>query len=202
MGVYVADKLGRRWTHAGILLADAVCFFILIWIVHDPSLTSLATVLCMIVKFNISATFTVAYVQVRRSQSVFCSSYNKWVFLPPRNAPQAMEVFPTNVRQSGIGIATFISQTISIGGPYVIYLGAFDLRYPYAVMFGVCVAGVIAAAILPETAGKSLPETLADAEKFGKGDKFFSWEAPIFRKNEASSKGEDGEEMKQLNQTD
>ena len=112
-----------------------------------------------------------------------------------------MEVFPTNVRQSGIGIATFISQTISIGGPYVIYLGAFDLRYPYAVMFGVCVAGVIAAAVLPETAGKSLPETLADAEKFGKGDKFFSWDAPIFRKKEAN-KEEEGEEMKKLNQTD
>ena len=64
IGVWVADKLGRRWTHAGILLADAICFFILIWIVHDPSLSPLATVLCMIVKFNISATFTVAYVQV------------------------------------------------------------------------------------------------------------------------------------------
>ena len=70
-----------------------------------------------------------------------------------------MEVFPTNVRQSGIGIATFISQTISIGGPYVIYLGATDLRLPYIIMFIVCVAGVIAAAILPETAGKSLPGT-------------------------------------------
>jgi len=170
IGVWVADKLGRRWTHAGILLADAVCFFILIWIVHDPSLSPLATVLCMIVKFNISATFTVAYVQ-------------------------AMELFPTNVRQSGIGIATFISQTISIGGPYVIYLGATDLRLPYVVMFIVCVAGVIAAAILPETAGRSLPETLADAQKFGKGDKFFSWDAPIWRKESPKSE-ENGEEMK------
>ena len=37
---------------------------------------------------------------------------------------QAMEVFPTCVRQSGIGFATLISQTISIAGPYIIYLGA------------------------------------------------------------------------------
>ena len=35
-----------------------------------------------------------------------------------------MEVFPTCVRQSGIGFATLISQTISIAGPYIIYLGA------------------------------------------------------------------------------
>jgi hypothetical protein len=46
-----------------------------------------------------------------------------------------MELFPTSVRQSGIGFATLISQTISIGGPYVIYLGATDLRLPYVGMY-------------------------------------------------------------------
>ena len=110
-----------------------------------------------------------------------------------------MEVFPTNVRQSGIGIATFISQTISIGGPYVIFLGATDLRLPYAVMFAVCMAGFFAATILPETAGKSLPETLADAEKFGRGDKFFSWDAPIFRKKDLTPAGAEVE-MEKLNE--
>ena len=64
-GSAVADLFGRRWTHAGILLINAICFFILIWIVSYPFLTPLVTVLCMIVKFNISATFTVAYVQVK-----------------------------------------------------------------------------------------------------------------------------------------
>ena len=46
-----------------------------------------------------------------------------------------MELFPTNVRQSGIGFATLISQTISIGGPYTIYLGQYDLKLPYVIMF-------------------------------------------------------------------
>jgi len=160
VGVYAADKLGRRWTHSAILAINAICFFILIWIVQEPSLVTLVTVLCMIVKFMISATFTVAYVQ-------------------------AMEIFPTSVRQSGIGIATLVSQIICIGGPYVIYLGATDLRLPYAVMFLICVAGVVATVLLPETAGRSLPETMDDAEKFGRGDKFFSWKAPIFNKGEA-----------------
>jgi len=157
VGVAAADWLGRRWTHAGILFINAVCFFILTWIVQDPTLVPLVTVLCMVVKFNISATFTVAYVQ-------------------------AMEVFPTTVRQSGIGIATLVSQMISIGGPYVIYLGATDLRLPYLVMFLICCAGTVATALLPETAGRSLPETMADANAFGKDDKFFSWKAPIFDK--------------------
>ena len=54
----------------------------------------------MILKMNISATFVVAYIQVitlLRPQS-----------LSPR--AQAMEVFPTSVRQLGIGFCSFISQ--------------------------------------------------------------------------------------------
>ena len=38
-----------------------------------------------------------------------------------------MEIFPTCVRQSGIGFCSFISQIISIGGPYTIALGMTSL---------------------------------------------------------------------------
>ena len=88
---------------------------------------------------------------------------------------QAIELFPTSVRQSGIGFATLISQTISIGGPYVIYLGATDLKLPYLIMFLVCAIGAIAVSLLPETLGATLPETLEQASVFGKNDKFFSF---------------------------
>ncbi len=71
-----------------------------------------------------------------------------------------MEVFPTCIRQCGIGFATLISQTISIGGPYVIYLGATDLKLPYAIMFLICAAGAVATFLLPETLGCKLPESL------------------------------------------
>ena len=40
---------------------------------------------------------------------------------------QAMEVFPTSVRQSGIGFCSFISQMISIGGPYAMAAGAVNV---------------------------------------------------------------------------
>ena len=84
-------------------------------------------------------------------------------------------MFPTSVRQSGIGFATLIAQTISIGGPYVIYLGATDLKLPYLIMFLVCAIGAIAVSLLPETLGATLPETLDQASVFGKHDKFFSF---------------------------
>jgi hypothetical protein len=48
-----------------------------------------------------------------------------------------MEVFPTCVRQSGIGFATLISQTISIAGPYIIYLGATGLTILFSNSFTV-----------------------------------------------------------------
>ena len=59
-----------------------------------------------------------------------------------------------------------MSQTICIGGPYVIYLGATDLKLPYLVMCMVLVCGAVSASLLPETGGFNLPETLKDAAKF------------------------------------
>lgn len=63
MGVYLADKVGRRWTHFTMLMINAVLFFILMWVVYTPSLRGLTIFLCMWIKLNISGTFVVAYVQ-------------------------------------------------------------------------------------------------------------------------------------------
>ena len=150
LGVILADKLGRRWTHTALLFINACLFFTLMWVVYEPDLKGLVIFLCMWIKMNISGTFVLAYVQ-------------------------AMEIFPTCVRQSGIGFATLISQMISIGGPYVIFLGATDLKLPYAVMFLVCLAGACAVIFLPETLGRTLPETIQQASSFGREDKFFSF---------------------------
>lgn len=88
---------------------------------------------------------------------------------------QAMEIFPTCVRQSGIGLCSFISQMISIGGPYAIATGYIDPRYPYIVMFLICLVGTVSVSLLPETVGAKLPETLEEANNFGKNDAYFSF---------------------------
>ncbi len=148
IGVVLADYLGRRWTHCAMLMTNAILFFILMWVAYDPELKGLVIFLCMCIKMNISGTFVLAYVQ-------------------------AMEVFPTQIRQSGIGFATLISQTISIGGPYVIYLGMTDLKLPYAIMFLVCFIGSVSSSFLPETLNCKLPETMAEASQFGRNDGYF-----------------------------
>lgn len=86
-----------------------------------------------------------------------------------------MEVFPTAIRQSGIGFCTLISQLISIGGPYVIYLGAYDLKLPYLIMSLICLMGAISVSFLPETLGGEMPQTLADVKTFGKDHRYFSY---------------------------
>ena len=103
-----------------------------------------------------------------------------------------MEIFPTCVRQSGLGLATLISQMICIGGPYVIYLGATDLKLPYAVMFLVCIAGFVATLFLPETLDRKLPETIEEASSFGVKDKFFSFRPGRYER--ARVRDEDEEE--------
>jgi OCT family organic cation transporter-like MFS transporter 4/5 len=70
-----------------------------------------------------------------------------------------MEVFPTSVRQSGIGFSSFISQMISIGGPYAMATGATNLMIPYMIMMIICLSGSAATSFLPETLGAKLPET-------------------------------------------
>ena len=89
-----------------------------------------------------------------------------------------MEVFPTCVRQSGIGFCSFISQMISIGGPYAVALGSVDLRLPYLVLFLICLTGSLATSFLPETVGAKLPETLQEANTFGQQDKYLIVKPP------------------------
>ena len=70
LGFLLANKIGRRWTHSGLLGLNTLVFAILIGLAQyqrDPTTPWAAPVisfLCMLVKMNISATFVVAYIQV------------------------------------------------------------------------------------------------------------------------------------------
>merc|ERR1712001_291451 len=153
LGTVLANKVGRRWTHSSLLGLNALLFgAVMVMVPYQFTASGVSTViqvLCMILKMNISATFVVAYIQ-------------------------AMEVFPTSVRQSGIGFCSFISQMISIGGPYAMAAGATNVMIPYMIMMLICLAGSIATSFLPEMLGAKLPETLEDANQFGRTDKYFS----------------------------
>ena len=69
LALVMADKLGRRWTHSGLLGLNALLFGTVMGLVQFQYTTTwgspLIAFLCMWLKLNISATFVVAYIQVR-----------------------------------------------------------------------------------------------------------------------------------------
>ncbi|XP_025152920.1 organic cation transporter protein [Harpegnathos saltator] len=78
------------------------------------------------------------------------------------------ELFPTVVRNIGVGASSMFARLGSIVAPFVVSLSSIKAWLPL-VVFGL--SPLIAAALcllLPETAGCTLPETLQDGEEFGK----------------------------------
>lgn len=57
VGVLLADKFGRRWTHVTLLMMNAIMFFIIMWLVQYPDLYIAVTFFCMWIKFNISGNY-------------------------------------------------------------------------------------------------------------------------------------------------
>lgn len=163
IGRWVGDHIGRRFTNAlSFLLITTTCIPI-IMIVQLSEYEMLTTGLVVFVKFCSSITFFAVNLQ-------------------------AMEIYPTCLRQSGISIGAICANSLGIFGPYVVYLGTeFDVRYPYMIMgelkidqkiqqlikyfhasAGLCFVGFLCAMMLPETLHHKLPNTLQEAKKFGK----------------------------------
>ena len=71
LGVLMADKLGRRWTHFSLLALSSALFLAIIPVVKMSGQEDrwwaepVTAFFCMFIKFNISASFVVAYVQVK-----------------------------------------------------------------------------------------------------------------------------------------
>ena len=88
---------------------------------------------------------------------------------------QAIELFPTAIRNSGMGFSNLMRDTLQIFAPQVTYLAVVDKRIPYFIIAGINFIGAVFASFLPETLGCSLPETILASSEFGKNQKFWSW---------------------------
>ncbi|TRY71792.1 hypothetical protein TCAL_01051 [Tigriopus californicus] len=150
--MWMLENVGRRWSHAFILFLNFLCLGVNSFIAATPSLNTIVIAFCLIAKFNCTISFTIIYVQT-------------------------IEIFPTCVRNTGMGFTTLFASIVSIFGPHVIHLGTIDARVPYIIMALISFVGAFAATMLPETKGADLPETLAEAEAFGQGFAYLSWRA-------------------------
>ena len=84
------------------------------------------------------------------------------------------EIFPTALRSTGSSFASLVATSASTIGPSMVYLGKANVSWPYICMGLLSLLGLTATSFIPETRNRKLPDTLCEANDFGKYDKFFS----------------------------
>uniref|UniRef100_A0A7N8YJ75 Solute carrier family 22 member 5 n=1 Tax=Mastacembelus armatus TaxID=205130 RepID=A0A7N8YJ75_9TELE len=70
------------------------------------------------------------------------------------------EIYPTVLRNIGMGLCSSAARIGSITAPYVIYLGTYNKVLPYVVMGSLTIASSVVNVFLPESLNKALPETV------------------------------------------
>ncbi|XP_048639307.1 solute carrier family 22 member 5 isoform X1 [Marmota marmota marmota] len=123
----------RRYSMAtALFLGGSVLLFVQL---VPPDLYYLATVLVMIGKFGITSAFSMVYVYTA-------------------------ELYPTVVRNMGVGVSSTASRLGSILSPYFVYLGAYDRFLPYILMGSLTILTAILTLFFPESFGSPLPDTI------------------------------------------
>ncbi|KAK2828099.1 hypothetical protein Q5P01_019133 [Channa striata] len=76
------------------------------------------------------------------------------------------EIYPTVLRNVGMGLCSSAARIGSITAPYVIYLGTFNKVLPYILMGSLTIAASVVNLFLPETLNKDLPETVEQMQEY------------------------------------
>ncbi|XP_070494612.1 carcinine transporter [Chironomus tepperi] len=149
IGRWMSDRIGRRFSNAIAFLGMSIACIPAAMYARNQEDERLLTMVVVFIKFCTSITFFAVNLQ-------------------------SMEIYPTCLRQSGIAVGSIIANSLAVCGPYIVYVGTeYDVRYTYFILGGLCFMGFCAAMFLPETLHHQLPNTLHEAKKFGKTQKFW-----------------------------
>lgn len=97
IGQTLGDKIGRRFTQAlSFFFAMLTCIPV-IFLVQNPENSLIISMLAVLIKFNIAINFFALNLQ-------------------------AMEVYPTCLRQTGFSFMSVVANTMGVLGPYIVYL--------------------------------------------------------------------------------
>nr|XP_006825794.1 PREDICTED: organic cation transporter protein-like [Saccoglossus kowalevskii] len=135
---YLLDKIGRRWTMCSCMVFGGIA--LILSAIPDNNVISSA--FAMVGKFFISGAFLIVYIF-------------------------AVEIYPTPVRNAGLGLSSTCARIGSIISPYVILLTRIWHPTPFLIMAITSIIAGLLALLLPETRNKDLPETLEEGELFG-----------------------------------
>uniref|UniRef100_A0A8C5IHP0 Solute carrier family 22 member 13 n=1 Tax=Junco hyemalis TaxID=40217 RepID=A0A8C5IHP0_JUNHY len=133
--IFTLQRFGRRKTQAVLLVLSGLVCLIITGIPEDQPVAT--TVLATIGKFAASASFSTSYVY-------------------------AAELFPTVVRQTGVGLCSVSARVAGILAPLVRLLGQHHRAIPMAVFGSAPVLGGLLCILLPETCGTDLADDTGD----------------------------------------
>ncbi|KAK2817094.1 hypothetical protein Q5P01_025285 [Channa striata] len=135
---YLLDKIGRRRTEVGSLLLTGICLGINVLVPKEMSVAR--TVVAVFGKAFSSASFATL---------VLYSS----------------ELYPTVVRQNGMGYNSFMARLGVSVAPLIVLLDDVWKELPQLVLCSLALLGAMAARTLAETRNRCLPETIEDIEQ-------------------------------------
>eukprot|EP00076_Gallus_gallus_P047614 XP_418528.5 solute carrier family 22 member 13-like [Gallus gallus] len=129
--ILMLQWFGRKKSQGGFLLLSGLVCLIITVIPEDQPVV--ITVLATIGKFTASASFSSAYVYTA-------------------------ELFPTIIRQSGVGLCSMVARVAGIIAPLILLLEQHHRAIPMAIYGGTTVLGGLLCFLLPETRGVELAD--------------------------------------------
>jgi len=163
------DYLGRRWSSAFSLFSCGVCILPCAWLTNHWI-----------------------------AQAVFAMAARFWATYAMNTGMQfSVEVMPTQLRGQGTALVNVMSMVSQMASPYIVYSSVLSEKAPFIIMGIIGVLSSIPGLFLPETAEVKFPETLEDAEVFGKNDNFF-W-MPIRKSTPRYKRQPDGQVISDSN---
>ncbi|KAK2830141.1 hypothetical protein Q5P01_018072 [Channa striata] len=137
--VLVLLPCSRRFSQSGFMMVGGLACLLMLVVPKDHP--NVLTGLAMAGKFGITASFAVIYVYTA-------------------------EIFPTVLRQTGIGISSMFARMGGVLAPIVNMLHNHSPATPLIIFGTSPLLGAILALALPETADRPLPDTVEDAENW------------------------------------
>ncbi|XP_068583454.1 solute carrier family 22 member 7-like [Cebidichthys violaceus] len=139
IGLYFfLQKVGRRSGETGTLLLTGLCLFINMFVAKDKWV--IRTVVAVLGKAMSEASFTIIFLYTT-------------------------ELFPTVIRQNGLGYASFLARLGVSISPLIMLLEDVWHLLPAIIYCTVAVGSGLVSWLLPETLNAQLPESIEDIEK-------------------------------------
>ncbi|NWR60362.1 S22AD protein, partial [Bucorvus abyssinicus] len=129
--IFLLQWFGRKKTQAVFLLLSGLVCLVITGIPEDQPVVT--TVLAVVGKFTASASFSTSYVY-------------------------SAELFPTVVRQTGVGLCSMLARVAGIMAPLILLLEQYHRAIPMAIFGSVPVLMGLLCFLLPETCGTDLAD--------------------------------------------